>query len=342
MSERTLLDVQDLRVHIPTPRGTVRAVDGVSLRVVSGMTVAIVGESGSGKSMLVRSCIGLAPRAARVTGRVLFDGKDVLTMEPSKLRRLRGTNVAIVLQDPTRALNPVVRIQTQVVEALRYHQGVGRGEARRIALELLESMGVSDPARRMRQYPGQLSGGMQQRVAIAAALACNPRLLLADEITSSLDVTVGAKILDLLGRQQSARDLAVVMVTHDLSIACRRSDEIVVMYGSKLMERAPAAQLADDPRHPYTAALLRCSPQQAQPGHSQLDSIRGQPIDPVDASPGCRFAARCEYVRPRCRDEDPEMRTDHAGRSYACFYPLGGTAVSVAPAPLESDGPVSR
>jgi oligopeptide/dipeptide ABC transporter ATP-binding protein len=321
-----LLQVDDLRCHLPTRRGLLRAVDGVTLTLERGQTLGIAGESGSGKSMLVRTIMGIAPRSAEISGAVHFDGVDLRALPADKARTYLGRHIAMVFQDPMTALNPVVRVERHLTEGPRHHLGLSRAAARAKAVELLEQVGIPEPRRRLRQYPHQLSGGMRQRVTIAMALACDPELLIADEATTALDVTVQKQVLDLLQRIQRERNMAVIMVSHDLGVLAGRTDRIAVMYGGQVVEEAPTAALFARHRHQYTRAMLSAIPDMARPRHSLLHTIPGAPPDPVAIGPGCRFAPRCAAVLPRCRTEAPGLRpADDTGHRYACFAPTGPT-----------------
>ena len=329
-----LLVVEDLHTSFRTGRGTVRAVDGVSLSVSRGKTLGIVGESGSGKTVLSRSIMGLLPpRDVIRSGTVRFGGHDLTAMGPDELRKIWGAELSMIFQDPMTALNPVKRIGRQITESLRLHVDMDRKEADATAIELLRSVGIPSPEERIRWYPFQLSGGMRQRVMIAIALACAPRLVMADEPTTGLDVTVQAQILDLLADLQRERHMAVILVTHDLGVVANRADEIVVMYAGRVVERAPTRTLFHDTRMPYTQALMDSIPRLADPSGTRLHAIAGRPPDLVHPPTGCRFAPRCPYVQDKCRQSDPPLRTagspDHL---FACWFPLvnGVSPVSAA------------
>lgn len=322
--EGPLLEVEDLHTAFRTPRGLVRAVDGVSFEIDRGRTLGIVGESGSGKSVLVRSIMGLLPTsAAERSGSVRFAGHEISSLPQSELRDFWGTQIALVFQDPMTALNPVVRVGRQVTESLRLRAGLDRSAARQTAVALLESVGIPDPIRRLRAYPHELSGGMRQRVMIAIALACGPKLLLADEPTTGLDVTLQAQILDLLGTLQGERSMAMILVTHDMAVVAGRTDEVAVMYAGRIVEHAATNVLFTHTRMPYTEALLRSIPRLADPSHTRLRSIPGRPPDLSIESPGCAFAPRCAYVQERCRHEAPPLRGAGAGHRFACWFPVG-------------------
>jgi oligopeptide/dipeptide ABC transporter ATP-binding protein len=325
-----LLDVRDLHVHFSTKRGVVRAVDGVSFELAEGETLGIVGESGSGKTVLSRAVMGLIPRggAARITGDVFYDGNDLMRLDPRELRRLWGSSMAMIFQDPMTSLNPVKRIGVQITESLRHHLGMSAGAAKAKAVGLLSSVGISEPERRIRQFPHQLSGGMRQRVTIAIALACSPRLVFADEPTTALDVTVQAQILDLLDEQQSARQMAMILVTHDLGVVRGHAERIIVMYAGQVVESAPAHVLFQQTRMPYTEALIDAVPSLEGPIHVNLRAIPGRPPDLINPPTGCRFSPRCTYATDRCRTEAPPLVADDGAPDhlYRCWYPVGGPA----------------
>jgi len=321
---RRLLEIEDLRTQFRTHRGMVRAVDGVSFTLDRGRTLGIVGESGSGKTVLARSIMGLLPKRNVVrTGAVRYEGIDLLTTSPEQVRDLWGAEMAMIFQDPMTSLNPVQRVSAQITEGMRHHLRMDRKTADATALALLREVGIPEPKRRLRQYPHELSGGMRQRVMIAVALACGPKLLFADEPTTALDVTVQAQILNLLQREQRERDMAMILVTHDLGVVAGRADEIAVMYAGQLVEKAPTASLFANVRMPYTEALLRSIPVLDAPSHTRLQAIPGRPPDLVDPPSACRFAERCPYVRDRCRAEPPPLLEGEPGHFYRCWYPVG-------------------
>ena len=320
-----LLEVTDVATWFETDRGLVHAVDGVSFTLERGRTLGIVGESGSGKTVLSRSIMGLLPKKGIVRhGSILFEGVEIGHATPKQMRRYWGANMAMVFQDPMTALNPVMKVGKQITESIRNNLDVTRSFARELAVSLLESVRVPDPERRMGEYPHQLSGGLRQRVCIAVALACGPQLLLADEPTTALDVTVQAQVLDLLEKQQRERFMALLLVTHDLGVVAGRADEVVVMYAGQVVEKASTATLFSDMKMPYTEALVRSIPKIAQPSHTRLTAIPGRPPDLVDPPKGCRFAARCPYVQDRCRDEQPPLRPGVVpGHEFRCWFPVG-------------------
>jgi peptide/nickel transport system ATP-binding protein len=320
-----LLEVRDVITHFKTARGLVRAVDGVSFSLERGKTLGIVGESGSGKSVLSKSVMGLLPKRNVVRGgSIKFEGHEIGSAKPKEMEHYWGTEMSMVFQDPMTALNPVMRVGKQITESLRYHLDVSRQYAQETALALLESVGIPEPQRRLREYSFQLSGGMRQRVMLAIALACGPKMLFADEPTTALDVTVQAQILDLLQVQQRDRFMAMILVTHDLGVVAGRADDIAVMYAGKIVEKAPARTLFSEMRHPYTEALMKSIPKLSLPSHTRLESIAGRPPDLVNPPKGCNFAPRCPYAQSRCHEEEPKLEAHGTtGHEFACFYPVG-------------------
>ena len=320
-----MLEVTDLATHFRTPRGIVRAVDGVSFSVERGDALGIVGESGSGKSVLSRTIMGILAKDGSVAtrGRILFEGRDLLTLSEVEMREVRGKDIAMVFQDPMSSLNPVKTIGSQIGEVLTRHMGLrGRGADTR-SIELLTSVGIPSAAERLRHYPHQLSGGMRQRVAIAIALACEPKLLIADEPTTALDVTIQAQILDLLQRQRIARNTAMILISHDLGVVASNTDAIAVMYAGQMVERASTRSLFRGCRMPYTEALIRSAANLRDPPHTRLRAISGRPPDMVDPPPGCRFGPRCDYATDVCRTAQPALSADAAGgHVYACWHPV--------------------
>jgi peptide/nickel transport system ATP-binding protein len=322
-----LLEVVDLKTHFRTPRGVARAVDGVSFTLDRGRTIGVVGESGSGKSVLARSIMGLLPKSNVVReGTIRFEGVDLMDVGSKEMQKYWGSQISMVFQDPMTSLNPVMKIGKQITEALRTHLDVDREFAKETAASLLRQVGIPEPERRLNEYPHQLSGGMRQRVMIAIALSCGPKLIFADEPTTALDVTVQAQILDLLEEQQRDRFMAMVLITHDLGVVAGRADEIAVMYAGKIVERAPTRTLFSEMRHPYTEALLESIPKLQLPSHTRLAAIAGRPPDIVHPPVGCNFAARCPYAQSRCLEEEPPLAESvdtEAGHQFACFYPVG-------------------
>lgn len=324
-TEGPLLDVANLVTHFRTPRGVVRAVDGVSLTVNRGRSLGIVGESGSGKTVLTRSMMGLLPRRGIIrTGTVSFGGREVQDFSPKQMRGIWGREMSMIFQDPMSSLNPLMKIGRQITEPLTVHLGLQGGAAQDTAVRLLTDVRIPEPERRMVQYPHELSGGMRQRVMIAIALACGPSMLFADEPTTALDVTVQAQILALLGEQRRDRNMSLILVTHDLGVVAGHTDDIVVMYGGKIVEKAPTRTLFKNMKMPYTEALLRSIPRLDQPSHQRLAAIPGRPPDLVNPPVGCQFAPRCMYAQDLCRAEEPPLRpADTADHLFACWYPVG-------------------
>lgn len=320
-----LLEVSDLKTWFDSPVGIVRAVDGVSFTLQAGSTLGVVGESGSGKSILSRSIMNILPPRGtiRAGGRVLYRGQDLYRMRPRQMRRLWGTELAMVFQDPMTALNPVLTVGAQLCEALQLHLPLSRTQARSRAVELLKEVGIPAPETRLDAWPHQLSGGMRQRVIIAIAMSCSPALLIADEPTTALDVTVQKQILDLLAAQQRKRHMAMILVTHDLGVVAARTDHIAVMYAGRVVEYASTRNLFQDMKHPYTEALMHAIPRMSNPAHSRLQVIPGRPPQLHDVPAGCRFAPRCRYAQPRCLREDPQETAMTAEHRFACFFPVG-------------------
>lgn len=323
MNGAPLLSVENVAVDLPTPRGPLRAVDGVDLTLGAGRTLGIVGESGCGKTMLSRVILQLLPKQARLSGRVMFDGQDLARIDRELLRRLRGRSLAVVFQDPMTSLNPVLTIGTQLGETLQEHLELDSVHARARSAELLAAVGISAPEQRLVQYPHQLSGGMRQRVAIAIALSCEPKLLIADEPTTALDVTIQAQILDLLAREQRRRHMAMILITHDLGVVAGRTDEVAVMYAGRVVERAPTPSLFRAMHMPYTEALLAAIPKLDAAPHTPLPAISGRPPDPTRPLKGCSFSPRCRYAVARCHQEKPALTASRsADHHYACFHPI--------------------
>ena len=325
-----LLDVSELTTHFETPRGRVRAVDGISFALEQGETLGLVGESGCGKSVTARTLMGILPSFARVGGSIVFDGRDLRGMAERQLRALRGPELAMIFQDPTTSLNPTHRIGKQIGESLRHHLGLTSADARKRAVELLREVGIPQADHRVDAFPHELSGGMRQRVAIAIALACEPRLLIADEPTTALDVTIQAEILDLLQRQQRNRRMAMILITHDLGVVAGRCDKVAVMYAGQIVEAAPVKELFRNPRMPYTRALLDSIPRLDGEPHARLNTIPGRPPDLIAPPTGCRFAARCARAEADCMRTAPVLRSEAEGdaHAFACLHPLEKTRVA--------------
>jgi oligopeptide/dipeptide ABC transporter ATP-binding protein len=315
-----LLVVDDLKTYFYTRRGVTKAVDGVSFTLDAGETLALVGESGSGKSVTCLSLVRLVPEPAGriVDGRVLLDGEDLLQKSASAMRRVRGKQIAMVLQDPMTSLNPALTVGTQLREVVRLHQGLRGQSLRDRALDALTRLRISAPGTRLGQYPHQFSGGMRQRVSSAIALSCAPRLLIADEPTTSLDVTIQAQYLELLKEVQASAGVAVILVTHDFGIVAANADRVAVMYAGKIVEAGTTLQVFDHPAHPYTRALLRCLPD-PDLKREQLVEIGGQPPDLARLPVGCPFAPRCPERQPQCEQSAPPTVAVADGHSAACW-----------------------
>jgi oligopeptide/dipeptide ABC transporter ATP-binding protein len=327
-----LLAVNDLRTHFFTREGAVRAVDGVSFSVDRGKTLGIVGESGSGKSVTALSIMGLIPKppAKIVSGEILFDGRDLTTLSEKQLEDVRGREIAMIFQDPMTSLNPTLRIGTQITEVLDRHYGMSKDEARARAIELLEEVQIPRAAARLDDYPHRFSGGMRQRVMIAIALACNPKLLIADEPTTALDVTVQAQVLDLLEDLREQHEMALILITHDMGVVAEVADEVAVMYAGQIVEQASGIDLFDRPEHPYTEALLGALPELEGENvrEGRLVAIPGRPPDLNDPPEACRFAARCPYAGPHdtCATVQPELREVRPGHWVRSEHPTSERA----------------
>ena len=313
-----LLSVRDLRVGFATDDGQVRAVDGVSFDVDAGEVMAIVGESGCGKSVTAQTLMGLtrSPNAT-ITGSVLFDGRDLNTLPDNELQKLRGARIAMVFQDPMTSLNPVYRVGDQIAEAIRAHRDVPKARALEHAVELLEMVGIPNPQRRVRDYPHEFSGGMRQRVMIAMALSCEPEVLIADEPTTALDVTIQAQILDLLRKLNREKNVAVVLITHDLGVVAELAHRVVVMYAGQVVEQASVEELFAAPGHPYTRGLLNSIPRMDGPRSERLPQIPGHPPSLLTPPDGCRFAARCPDVFGDCAQGPPLV--SHSAHQVRCW-----------------------
>jgi oligopeptide/dipeptide ABC transporter ATP-binding protein len=324
-----LLEVEDLRTFFRTDAGLARAVDGVSFTLSRGETLGLVGESGCGKSVTSLSIMRLVPDPPGWIdgGRILFRGTDLLGLAGDQMRKVRGNDIAMIFQEPMTSLNPVFTCGEQIDEAVRLHQGLPRKEAREKTVDMLRLVGIPDPAQRADEYPHQLSGGMRQRVMIAMALSCHPDLLIADEPTTALDVTIQAQILDLLGRLQEELGMAVLMITHDLGVIAEVADRVAVMYAGKIVESAGVDALFAAPQHPYTVGLLASIPSLTA-DRRRLSVIPGTVPDATGFAAGCRFAPRCPRASERCRIEEPPLlpATGAPGHAVACFFPEGAVA----------------
>lgn len=325
MSEKVLstpiLQVRDLQTQFKTDDGVVKAVDGVSFDLHRGETLGIVGESGSGKSVTNLSIMRLipSPPGKIVGGQVLFEGKDLLTMSDAEMRQIRGNKISMIFQDPMTSLNPFLRVSTQLIETIRLHQGLNKQEALIKAIEMLGMVGIPRPEKRVIDYPHQFSGGMRQRVMIAMALSCNPEILIADEPTTALDVTIQAQILDIIQRLADEMGTAVIVITHDLGVVAGMCDHMAVMYAGKIVEKASTKKLFADPQHPYTKGLIKSVPRLDQQHQEKLFSIPGQPPNLINLPDCCPFYPRCEHVMDICRTKYPPAVEKDSGRGVNCW-----------------------
>ena len=317
-----LLEVNNLRTQFPTRNGLVRAVDGVSFYLDPGEVLGVVGESGCGKSITALSIMRLiAPPGKIVSGEIIFDGQELLKLSDAEMRRIRGDDIAMIFQDPMTSLNPVFTVGEQIGEALRLHRKLSRKAARDAAVEAMREVSIPDPARRINDYPHQLSGGMRQRVMIAMALACDPKLLIADEPTTALDVTIQAQILELLEELQRKRGLSVLLITHDLGVVAEVADRVAVMYTGRIVEESTVEELFKRPKHPYTEGLLRSVPKLTASDvvkKARLETIEGVVPSPTNLPPGCHFAPRCPYRMPRCTEEEIPLYQLESGADVRC------------------------
>ena len=352
-----LLEVRDLKVHFDTEDGIVHAVDGVSYKLAPGQTLGIVGESGSGKSVSSMTVMGLTrSKDARISGEILFGGRDLLQASNEDMRALRGAEIAMIFQDPLSSLHPFYKIGKQLAEAVRAHRDVSKAAALDRAAELLGLVGIADPRGRLEAFPHEMSGGMRQRVMIAMALVNDPKLLIADEPTTALDVTVQAQILELLAKLRDELDTAIVIITHDLGVVAQMADEIAVMYSGRIVERAPAAAIFNAPEHPYTWGLLRSIPRLTTPRDMELVPIPGRPPSLINRPSGCHFHPRCPYVREAHKQVDPDLVAVEGDPSHQvrCLLPsdtrralwarlqAGETpAEAVRSVPIEEEAPAS-
>jgi oligopeptide/dipeptide ABC transporter ATP-binding protein len=320
----SILRLENLSVSFQTPRGSLAAVRDVSFELNEGESLGVVGESGSGKTVLSRATMGLLPGTATRTGKVSFLDKDISAMPRNEVRDLWGTGLAMIFQDPMTALNPVRRIGDQLMESLRVRLSMPKKEAKAKAIELLKRVRIPDPEGILRKYPYQLSGGMRQRIMIAIAVSCEPKMLFADEPTTALDVTVQAQVLELLSELRREFNMAMILVTHDLGVVAGHTDKIAVMYAGDVVEFAPTRQLFKNMKMPYTEALLKSIPRLETPTGTRLPVIEGRMPDPTKDEPGCPFASRCAYVTDKCRAEKPPLIDNNDGHFYRCWFPIGG------------------
>lgn len=321
-----LLSIKNLSTHFYTELGLVKAVQDVSFDIPLGKTLAVVGESGCGKSVTALSVMRLIPwpPGKIVAGNITFDGESLLETSESRMRQIRGNDIAMIFQEPMTSLNPVFTVGNQIVEAVKLHQHKSGNEAHAIAVEMMRKVGIADPERRVNEYPHQMSGGMRQRVMIAMALCCDPKLLIADEPTTALDVTIQAQILELLRDLQHQHNMSIMLITHDLGVVAENAEDVVVMYASRIAETATAHQLFEDPLHPYTQGLLKSLPRLGAK-KDRLDVIPGSVPNPVNFPSGCKFHPRCPigHDKPKCRNEEPPLLAVAPGRCVACWFAEG-------------------
>lgn len=316
-----ILEVRDLRVSFDTPDGEIFAVTGFDFSLDRGETLAIVGESGSGKSQSALAIMGLLAENGRATGNAIFGGRDLMQLSQDELNEVRGREISMIFQDPMTSLNPYLTIEQQMAEVVMHHQGLRREEARAHAVEMLRAVRIPDPEERIRQYPHQYSGGMRQRVLIAMGLLCEPALLIADEPTTALDVTVQAQIISLVGELREESSMSIIIITHDLAVVADIADRIIVMYAGQLVEQGSAKDVFYNPQHPYTQGLLRSVPRLDHVAESSLKSIPGNPPNPAEMPEGCRFRERCEFAEEACR-ENPPLRVADGRRMSRCILEI--------------------
>lgn len=319
-----LLEVKNLRAFIPLPKGEIKPVDDISFSINKGEIVALVGESGSGKSVSSLSIMGLNANAIKYhpDSSIFFEGKNLLKLKEKELRKIRGNDIAMIFQDPMSSLNPVHTIGKQITESIVLHKRVNYKEAKKIALELLNKVGIPDSERRLNDYPHQLSGGMRQRVMIAIALACNPKLLIADEPTTALDVTIQLQILNLLRELQKEFDISILLITHDLGVVAETADRVIVMYCGKIVEEGNVGEIFENPAHPYTKGLIDSIPSLFGPSKEILDAIPGVVPNPLELPKGCNFVTRCAFAIDKCHTVTPVLKDLPSGSSVSCWNPL--------------------
>lgn len=328
MPEQTLLTINNLKTHFHIGKRVVRAVDGVSVSVNEGETLALVGESGCGKSVTAMSIMRLVPAPpAVISGDILFRGEDMLKAPAERMRAIRGKEISMIFQEPMTSLNPAYSIGEQISEAVRVHGTVDKKAAWERAVAMLELVGIPAAAQRAGEYPHQMSGGMRQRVMIAMALACSPKLLLADEPTTALDVTIQAQILDLIRKLARELNTALILITHDLGVVAEMAQRMAIMYAGRIVEQGSVAEIFARPRHPYTVGLMDSIPRLDGVKKQKLHTIEGVVPDLAQLPPGCAFAGRCEYAQPLCRAEYPKLSVLADGRQLACHFPVGGATV---------------
>ena len=317
----TLMQVNELKTHFFTDNGVVKAVDGLTYDLEAGETLGLVGESGCGKSVSALSIMRLvqSPPGRTVGGEVIFDGQDLLKLRDGDMRKVRGKDISMVFQEPMTSLNPVLTVERQLTESLELHLGMSRSDARKEAVRRLEQVGIPDPDQRIKAYPHQFSGGMRQRVMIAMAMSCNPKLIIADEPTTALDVTIQAQILEVMKNLSKDSGVSLIIITHNLGVVARYADRVNIMYAGKIIERGSATEIYRNPNHPYTLGLLNSVPRLDLPRKEKLDPIEGQPPDLANLPEGCSFRERCRYAIDRCAEEVPPLEAISDGHSSACF-----------------------
>ena len=324
--DNNLLSVKNLSTHFSTEAGIVKSVSDVSFNIAAGSTFALVGESGCGKSVTALSIMKLIPQPAGkiVQGQIIFNGKDIASFSQKQMRSIRGNEIAMIFQEPMTSLNPVFTVGWQIVEAIKLHQGLKDKAARKVAIDILDKVGIADARRRVDEYPHQISGGMRQRVMIAMAISCRPKLLIADEPTTALDVTIQAQIMDLLDQLQQDMGMGILLITHDLGVVAQRSDAVGVMYASKIVERCSTSKLFDGPVHPYTQGLLRSLPKAGFKG-KRLETIEGNVPEPLRFPSGCKFHPRCQFGKDdkRCQTQEPKLKEIESGHFVACWRCCG-------------------
>jgi oligopeptide/dipeptide ABC transporter ATP-binding protein len=320
----SLIKIEEMSVSFATPRGDLKAVRDVSFELAVGESLGVVGESGSGKTVLSRAIMGLLPGTATRTGNIYYQDKLISELPQKEVRDLWGTGMAMIFQDPMTALNPVRRIGDQLTESLTVRLGMSKSDAKNRAIELLERVRIPDPKSMLRKFPYQLSGGMRQRIMIAIAVSCRPKMLFADEPTTALDVTVQAQVLELLSELREEFNMGMILVTHDLGVVAGHTDKIAVMYAGDVVEFAPTRSLFSNMKMPYTEALLKSIPRLETPTGTRLPVIEGRLPDPTKNEPGCPFANRCPYVSDKCRAEKPPLKDFGNGHLYRCWFPIGG------------------
>jgi oligopeptide transport system ATP-binding protein len=328
-ADTPLLEVNQLKAYIPSPKGEIKPVDDISFTIKKGEIVALVGESGSGKSVSSLSIMGLNASAIkyRPESSILFEGRDILKLKEKELQKIRGNDIAMIFQDPMSSLNPVHPIGRQIAESIVLHKKVSYREAKKIALELLNKVGIPDAERRLNDYPHQLSGGMRQRAMIAIALACNPKLLIADEPTTALDVTIQLQILNLLRELQKEFGISILLITHDLGVVAETADRVLVMYCGKIVEEGNVEEIFETPGHPYTKGLMDSIPSLYGPSEETLNAIPGVVPNPLELPKGCNFVTRCAFATDKCHEASPALKSHASGNRVSCWNPLAKEGV---------------